>query len=242
MYNRQNERIPETTYTNYGGQGQPQQVPPPWVSRFDQQSQRWYFVNEQTGERSWELPSGFYNGAPNRPYGETTSTATVDQTRGQKHHGSGLGWGMAGAAAGLVGGALLMHEGHEIKEHWREDEYRAEERVDDAARWTGDKVQEVEDIPEDVAQGFDRFGNRVERRFDRFGDRVEQGFDNTVDYVEDTPDRIAGDIGEDVGRVERFGDGIQDSYDEGRYEGRNDYDDRRDNNCVRSKLTLLTAS
>lgn len=97
------------------------------------------------------------------------------------------------------------------EEHWREDEYRAEDRVDDGAQWVGEKVGEVEDIPHDVAQGFDRFG-----------DRVEQGWDNTVDYVADAPDRLAEDAGEAVGRVERFGDGIEDSYEEGKYEARND--------------------
>lgn len=119
MWNRQDERITQNTYTNYGGPpppaNQPPQVPPPWIAEWDQQSQRWYFVNRQTGERQWELPASYYNGAPNRPYGETvTTTTTIDESRGQKHHGSGVGWGMAGAAAGLVGGALLMHEGHEI--------------------------------------------------------------------------------------------------------------------------------
>lgn len=123
MYGRE-ERITETTYTNHNGapgpSGPPPQVPPPWRAQWDPQSQRWYFVNDQTRETRWEFPqNNFYAGPPSRPYGETenvTTTTIVQEDRGagKQHHGSGLGWGMAGAAAGLVGGALLMHEGHEI--------------------------------------------------------------------------------------------------------------------------------
>lgn len=79
-------------------------------------------------------------------------------------------------------------------------------------------MQDVEDIPQDVENGFDRFGNRI-----------DQGFQSSVDYVEDAPDRIANNLGEAVGdvenfgdRVDRFGDGLQDSYDDGRNESRND--------------------
>lgn len=77
-----------------------------------------------------------------------------------------------------------MHEGHEIKEDWEEDKYRVDEwgnRVENnveefpenAAQWTGEKVGEVEGIPQDVEQGFDRFGNRVERGWDDAVDGVE---------------------------------------------------------------------
>jgi hypothetical protein len=46
---------------SYGGQGQgynsgpapPQDLPYPWVARWDDRDQRWFYVNEQTGERSW---------------------------------------------------------------------------------------------------------------------------------------------------------------------------------------------
>jgi hypothetical protein len=104
----------------------------------------------------------------------------------------------------------------------RRDEYRAEQGFDNAAndvadfpdnaaRWAGRKVQDVEDIPQDIDQGFDNFGRRVENKWD-----------NAVDDVEDAPDRIANFIGGGIGKVERFGDGVEESYDEGRNEGRND--------------------
>lgn len=40
---------------NYGGGGQPQ-VPYPWVARWDDRENRYIYINEQTGERSWEVP------------------------------------------------------------------------------------------------------------------------------------------------------------------------------------------
>ena len=77
-----------------------------------------------------------------------------------------------GAAAGLAGGAFLMHEGHEAHEHYEEDKHRIdrwedgeESRIDNfgdrmgndienapetMANWTGRKVGEVEDIPDRV--------------------------------------------------------------------------------------------
>lgn len=57
---------------------------------------------------------------------------------------------------------------------------------ENAARWTGEKVQEVEDIPDDIAY----------------------------------------DVGQGVGDVERFGDNIDNAYDDGRDEQRYDDDNR----------------
>lgn len=68
----------------------------------------------------------------------------------------------------------------------------------------GRKVQEVEDIPQNI----------------------ENKWDNAVDDVEDVPDDVAGFFGREAGRVERFDDGIQDSFDQGRDEER--YDDNND--------------
>jgi hypothetical protein len=74
------------------------------------------------------------------------------------------------------------------------------------------QVAEVEDIPQNVEYGYDRAKYRMEDRFD-----------NAVDDVEDAPDRVAEWSGEEVGRVERFDDRIEESYDEGIDEGRNDW-------------------
>lgn len=73
-----------------------------------------------------------------------------------------------------------------------------EDFPDDAARWTGKKVGEIEDIPEDI----------------------ENKWDNAVEDVEDVPDDVAGWVGRRVGGAERFGDNIADSYHEGRDDAR----------------------
>lgn len=75
---------------------------------------------------------------------------------------------------------------------------------DNAARWTGEKVQEVEDIPQDV----------------------DRKWDNFKDDVEDIPDDVAYGVGDAVGGVERFGDNIDNAYDDGRDDQRYDDDNR----------------
>lgn len=74
------------------------------------------------------------------------------------------------------------------------------------------QVGEVEQIPDDI-----------ENDYDRAKYRVEDGFDNAVQDVEDAPEDVAGWVGEKVGDVERFDDNIENAYDQGEQEGR--YDD-----------------
>lgn len=215
---RDDDRFTETTTTTTsydGGPPPPPQVSYPWRAQWDDRERRYLYIHQDTGERSWELP--------NRGYGEQTyeqqSTTYVEEDRGERRGGGGhgLAYGALGAGAGLAGGAYLMHESGEARQDWEQDKYRMEENVenfpDDAARWTGRKVGEVEDIPQDVEQGFDRFGERVEQRWD-----------NAVDDVEYAPENAARWAGEKVGNVERFGDNVDNAYDEGKYEGRNDGD------------------
>jgi hypothetical protein len=208
----------------------PPQPPAPWIAEYDNQSQRWFFLNQQTGERSWNFPqpqgnygggsygSGGYGGGPQEP---------------PKESHAGRNAALAGVA-GLAGGALLMHEGEKVEDHWQRDEEqfaydkdRIENRVDydenrfengvenlpdNAARWTGQKVGEVENIPQNIENDYDQA---------KWG--AENKFDNAVQDVEDVPDDVAGWVGGKVGDVERFddrvdnfGDGIQDTYDAGR--------------------------
>ena len=61
-----------------------------------------------------------------------------------KKKSNALGYGVA-AVAGIAGGALLVHEGEKVHEHYEEDKYRLENKV-------ADGVQDVEDFPEDAAQ------------------------------------------------------------------------------------------
>lgn len=149
---------------NSGPQGTPQ-VPPPWRAVWEDREGRWLFINDSNGERTFEHPgrtggygggygSSYNQGPPQNQYG---GGAAYQQQQQQPQHEkkghSGMAYGALGAAAGLAGGALLMHEGHEVKQDWEEDKYRAEgkwdrfeNRVDDApedaARWTGRKVSE----------------------------------------------------------------------------------------------------
>lgn len=73
------------------------------------------------------------------------------------------------------------------------------------------QIGEIESVPE-----------RIENGWDRAEDRVENGFDDAVQGVEDIPEDVAGWAGRKVGEVERFGDEVDDAYEEGRYEGRED--------------------
>lgn len=128
-------------------QGQAQQsgppaVPPPWVARWDEQDRRWLYINEQTGERTFQHPQpayppqGQYPSHQYPPQGQYPSqgqypppqsqypgqgqypsqgrpTASAPPAAAKPNHG--LAYGAVGVAAGLVGGALLMHEGEKIR-------------------------------------------------------------------------------------------------------------------------------
>nr|POE78051.1 hypothetical protein CFP56_09692 [Quercus suber] len=225
---RQDERFTETETTTYydnnsGRPPPPPQPPYPWRAQWDDRERRYFYIHTESGERTWDFPGrggyGGGGGGGGGAYEQQTTTYVEEDQRGERRGGGGGGHGLAygalGAVAGLAGGAFLMHEGHEMKEDFEQDKDRLEENVEDfpedAAEWTGRKVGEVEDIPQNVEQGFDRFGNRV-----------EQGWDNAVEDVEDAPENVAEWVGDKVGGVERFGDNIDNAYDEGKFEGRND--------------------
>lgn len=129
-------------------------LPYPWVSRWDDQSGRYYYVNEQTGERSWEHPSsrggggdgygapsggyggggygggggyeqggyggggygggGAYGGGYGGGYGDG-GYPPQEQEKPKKDHS--MLYGAGGAALGVAGGALAMHEGEKIREY-----------------------------------------------------------------------------------------------------------------------------
>ncbi|KAL9109867.1 MAG: hypothetical protein Q9227_005570 [Pyrenula ochraceoflavens] len=211
---------------SYSG-GAPQ-VPPPWRSVWDERDQRWLFINEQTGERTFQSPNmrtEYYQGGltsnQQSGYYQSNPTPAGDQYYEKNH--DGLAYGAAGAAAGIAGGAFLMHEGEEARQDWDQDKARFENRIEDdvqnvenfpenAAGWTGRKVGEIEDIPQDIEQDYDRAK-----------DGVENTFDNAIEDVVDAPENVAGWTGEKIGDIERISDNVDQAYDEGRDEGR--YDD-----------------
>ena len=113
-----------------------QGLPPGWIAEWDAPDNRWFYVNQRTGERSWNRPPG---GPP--PPGATTYTqvSSTGPVRGPGYqyqqtqvvsqtapHGApapapapaaknhNVAYGAAGAAGGLVAGALLMHEGEKV--------------------------------------------------------------------------------------------------------------------------------
>lgn len=141
----------------------------------------------------------------------------------------------AAGVAGVAGGALLMHEGEEMKDDWERDKYRMENRVDEfgndisnfpenAAGWTGEQVGRVEN-----------YGDRVENRFDNAVDDVEDFPENAarwtgekVQEVEDIPQDIENKWDNAVDDVEGFGGRMDQAYDDGRDEQRYDDDNRDD--------------
>lgn len=130
---QQTEYVEERREYYGGGPPQPEgpPLPRPWVARWAEQDRRWFYVNEMTGEQSWERPygepgygkppagygggggygQGGYGGPPPGEYYREEERYQEEPPK--KDHS--VAYGVAGAAAGLVGGALLMHEGEEIR-------------------------------------------------------------------------------------------------------------------------------
>lgn len=102
-------------YYSSGPGGPP--VPRPWIAQWDEREGRYFYINQETGERSWNLPYG--GGAPGGGYygesqrGYEQSYYAQEQQQPRSDHR--VAYGVAGAAAGLVGGALLMGEGEKIR-------------------------------------------------------------------------------------------------------------------------------
>lgn len=138
----------------------PNQYPGGYGQGYQNGENRGYGQGYQSGENrgyGQGYNQGYGQGYGSGVYqGERIEEARLgQQQQAQKHGHSGLAYGAMGAAAGLVGGALLMHEGEKVEDHWKRDEYRAEEKWDDAkqdveyapeevAGWTGRKVSLVE--------------------------------------------------------------------------------------------------
>ncbi|KAH9876603.1 hypothetical protein J1614_003734 [Plenodomus biglobosus] len=243
----------------YGGppQHSSQSPPPvslPWIAEWDGRDSRWLFVNQQTGERTFTYPGPGYAqqqgnyGSPQNGYGNNSSGYSNQGAYGQQSYNptdsghqqdqkenGGNGWKYAAAGvAGVAGGALLMHEGENIKDDLERDEYRVENRVDEfgndisnlpetAANWTGEQVGRAEN-----------FGDRVDQRFDNAVDDVENFPENAAQWtgekvqeVEDVPQDIENRWDNAVDDVDQFGDRMGDAYDEGRDEQRYE-DDARD--------------
>ncbi|RMY73001.1 hypothetical protein D0863_04161 [Hortaea werneckii] len=192
-------------------------LPYPWQAFWEAGEGRYLYVNKQTGQRTFDAPSAGYGGYNTAPPPPSADRAIYDD-RADATVPSGKEKDGSSGSPGLAGGAFLAHEAGEWfdESDERDMEREIEEIPEDTAEWTGEKVGEAEDIPKDVEQGFDRFGNEV-----------ESGFEDVEEDVEDAPAEVAGWAGEKEGEiegfgddVERFGDEMGDAYDDGRAEGR----------------------
>lgn len=105
----------------------PPQVPPPWLAEWDARDNRWFYINRETGERTFDYPQQAYGGSNygsgySQDYGGQAQREYYDQEPPKKSH---TGRNVAlGAAAGLVGGALLMHEGQKVGKYSRGHSYK----------------------------------------------------------------------------------------------------------------------
>ncbi|KAJ9625538.1 hypothetical protein H2203_004295 [Taxawa tesnikishii (nom. ined.)] len=234
-YGGGDERYSQPVFGGGSSQGPPPQVSPPWRAVWDERERRWLFINEANGERTFEYPGGGgygqqggYGGGYGRQggYGEGYGQqggygGGYEEPRQEKKHHNYGEWQWVPQQD--------WQAGEEVKQDWDEDKYRMENKFDNGvedveyapermAGWAGRKVGEVEDIPQDIENDYDRAKWGVENRFD-----------NAVQDVEDIPDDIANRVGEGVGDVERWGDDVDrygdrldNAYDAGRNEGRDD--------------------
>ena len=90
---QQQQQQQESSYggqqQNYGGQQQQPQVPYPWVARWEDREQRYIYINEQTGERSFTPPGqnqGYGGGEQRGEYG-------YQQNQSQNQYSSGGSYG-----------------------------------------------------------------------------------------------------------------------------------------------------
>ncbi|CAD6593340.1 MAG: hypothetical protein ASARMPREDX12_007094 [Alectoria sarmentosa] len=138
-----NQRTGERTFNRPSAphQGPPSDpnhnLPPGWIAEWDAPDRRWFFVNQKTGERSWNHPGGpsppaqytQMNASGQGPMGSTyQQSEVITQAPQPKNHN--LAYGAGGAVAGLAAGALLMHEGHKVEEHWDRDKHKFEDDFD----------------------------------------------------------------------------------------------------------------
>ncbi|RMD41441.1 hypothetical protein DV735_g3702, partial [Chaetothyriales sp. CBS 134920] len=202
---QQSASVQQTSaYSGYSSYNEPPRVSYPWEPQWDDSRSTWIFINRETNERTYDHPGQGYGGG---------AIGTYEQAGG----------------AGFVG-----YEGE--RNGYEQDKYRVESDVynapDNAARWTGEKVQEVEDIPGDV----DRWGRRKVQEVEDIPEDVAGWTGRKVQQVEDIPQDIAGGFDRIVDAPKRwfdrkedefdsFGNRIHNAYDQGQgtQEWRDDY-------------------
>ncbi|KAJ6115243.1 hypothetical protein N7486_001021 [Penicillium sp. IBT 16267x] len=126
--------IPQGSPQGHGGPP----LPPGWTAQYVAEEQRYIFINQHTGERSWTHPGHTSNYGSPAPRGYPPSSAGPGGAP-QKNHN--MLYGGAGLAAGLAGGAFMMHEHEKLlyfaayftlidKQHDMEKRFAAEEQTE----------------------------------------------------------------------------------------------------------------
>ena len=124
-YNNQPQGYNQNQYQSSGG---PPQVPYPWVAEWDQRDDRWIFINRENGERTFQHSQPSYGGGGGGGYGERNYDQGYNQGYNQGYGGQEqrryeqqpekkdhhVRNEVLAGAAGLAGGAFLMHEGGKI--------------------------------------------------------------------------------------------------------------------------------
>lgn len=100
-------------YQQQPNSGRPE-PPAPWIAEWDQLENRWVYINRETGQRTHEVPQQYGSGYDDRDYAQQGGQYGERPLQEEKSH-SGRNMALVGVA-GLAGGALLMHEGHEVGE------------------------------------------------------------------------------------------------------------------------------
>lgn len=86
-------------------------LPPGWIAEWDPQDQRYIFVNQRTGERSWNHPgSGPQGYSSPQGYGQPQGYGPPRGAPAPQQKNHNLAYGAGGLVAGLAGGAFMMHE------------------------------------------------------------------------------------------------------------------------------------
>ncbi|RMD41186.1 hypothetical protein DV735_g3965, partial [Chaetothyriales sp. CBS 134920] len=149
------------------GQASLPPLPPGWIAQWDQNSQRYFYVEQATGRTQWEAPVAAYGahsgyGAPPSGYGAPPSGGM----------GTAVAAGAGGLAVGAIGGAILAHELNPSYGAPAADPYAAsmpppapEETADGESVSSSDQ-EEIEERREELEEAQEEYNEAVEEAYD----------------------------------------------------------------------------
>jgi hypothetical protein len=161
-------------------------LPPGWLSQFDIQAQRWFYINQATGGTTWESPNGGSHGGyqdASRGYGEPYSQGPgynnnsgsgnyQGEPEKEKSDKSSMFLAAAGGlAVGAIGGALIanalgtLNQLTPLPNHFNNQTNPAEDDDDDEERRAAAAAELGADpdsgMPPPVLGAIDADGNSV---------------------------------------------------------------------------------